>query len=116
MPSQAYLDLLTFLADLHVRKSAGYSGADNPDAWANFRRCAEFGIRVEDGILTRMSDKWSRLQSLRRNPDNDQVGEGVEDTLIDLASYALTLVCILREQKPPDPDIEKFRAFLRVPR
>lgn len=97
MVSQKYLDLLDSMKDLHARKSAGYSGQENPDPWANFRKCAEFGIDPIDGILTRMSDKWSRIGSLRRNADNEQCGEAFEDTLIDLASYTLIMVCLLRE-------------------
>ena len=37
MASKRYLALLKDAADLHTRKSAGYSGKDNPDAWANIR-------------------------------------------------------------------------------
>lgn len=40
-----------------------------------------------DAILVRMSDKISRLITLRRQ--NAEVAESVEDTLADLGSYAL---------------------------
>lgn len=106
MPSQAYLDLLAAMADLHVRKSAGYSGADQPDAWHNFRQCEKFGISTADGIITRMSDKWSRIQALWRDPANEQVGEALQDTLKDLASYALILVCLLNEDTPPPAPLD----------
>lgn len=99
MPSKEYLDLLETMADLHRRKSAGYAGADNPDPWANFRRCEQFGIATTDGVITRMSDKWSRLQALWRDANNEQVGESLDDTLMDLASYALILVCLRKENE-----------------
>lgn len=94
--SQEYLQLLDDMKDLHRKKNAGYAG-DSDDPWANFRECALFGIKVENGIITRMSDKWSRIRSLWKNPDNEQVEEAIEDTLMDLAAYALILICIMRE-------------------
>lgn len=96
--SQDYTQLLEEMKDLHIKKNAGYAG-DSPDPWANFRECESFGINIENGIITRMSDKWSRIRSLWKNPDNEKVEETVEDTLKDLAAYALILVCILRETK-----------------
>lgn len=97
MISYAYMELLRDMQTLHERKSAGYSG-DNPDPWYNMRRCEVFGIPATHGAITRMTDKWSRLESLWKSPDNEQVGEPLRDTLIDLASYALILVCLLDEQ------------------
>jgi len=98
-PSARFLDLLDELSDLHIRKNAGYSGADSIDPWRNFRQCESFGISTVDGVITRMSDKWSRLQSLWRDASNEQVGESIEDTLKDLASYALILICLLNENE-----------------
>ncbi|SRR5260221_14608129 len=98
MASKEYLKLLEDMASLHQRKSAGYVGS-NPDVWSNFRECADFGIDPIDGIITRMSDKWSRLKSLFKNPSNDQVNESIEDTLMDLSAYSLILICMLREEK-----------------
>lgn len=98
MPSPEYLLLLEKMKDLHERKNAGYSG-DSIDAWSNFRQCERFGITAAQGVATRMSDKWSRLISLWSKPENDQVGEAIEDTLMDLASYSLILICLLDEQK-----------------
>ena len=33
-----------------------------------------------------------------KDKDNEQVGEKIEDTLIDLASYALIAICLLEEE------------------
>jgi hypothetical protein len=96
--SAVYLQLLTDMADLHARKSAGYSGADNPDPWANFRRSEHVGVKASTGALIRLLDKVSRVETLMRSPDSEQVGESIEDTLIDLAAYALIVVCLRREE------------------
>lgn len=98
MASQRYLQLLTDAADLHVRKSAGYSGKDNPDAWANMREAARFGVTPLQGCMVRLSDKFIRAGNLMRDPANEQVGEALRDTLRDLAAYALIAVCLLDEE------------------
>jgi len=46
-----------------------------------------------------MTDKWSRIQSLRRDASNDRVGESILDTLRDLAAYALIAVCLIEEEQ-----------------
>lgn len=82
---------------LHIRKNAGYAGATNPDPWANFRRCERFGISALDGVFVRLSDKFIRMENLRADPNNDQVGEAITDTLADFAAYCLIGLCISEE-------------------
>jgi len=93
-----FMLLLQEVYDTHVAKAAGYSGSDNPDTWANFREADAWGIAPLDGCLVRMGDKYRRAQNLRRNPDNDRVGESLRDTLMDLANYAMISVCLLEEE------------------
>lgn len=99
MPSTRYLQLLEEAKELHVRKNAGYSGADNPDPWANFRMCETFGVTAFEGCMVRLSDKYIRVTNLMKNPKNDQVGESIKDTLMDLSAYALIAICLLEEQE-----------------
>lgn len=94
-----FIELLDEMRDTHIRKSAGYSGMDNPDTWANFRQSEGFGVSPFLGCLVRMSDKFIRVQNLVKNAKNDKVGESLKDTLIDLASYALIAICLLEEKK-----------------
>jgi hypothetical protein len=96
--SSEYKQLLDDMRDLHIRKNAGYAGAGASDPWSNFRQCEQFGIAAVDGVITRMSDKYARIQSLWKDKSNEQVGESIEDTLLDLASYSLILICLLREK------------------
>jgi hypothetical protein len=97
MISQEFLDLVETMSDLHRRKNAGYSGVDNPDAWANFRESENFGVPAYLGCLVRMSDKWTRIKNLLRSAANDQVSESIEDTMLDLAVYSLIFICLYRE-------------------
>lgn len=99
MASSRFLALTGEQADTHVRKSAGYAGRDNPDTWANFRNSLGWGVRPFIGCMVRMTDKFIRAQNLTRDPANDQVGEDLRDTLMDLGNYALIGVALLDEER-----------------
>lgn len=48
-------------------------------------------------MLTRMHDKMGRLDNLLGKGTENLVGEKVEDTLLDLANYALITILELRK-------------------
>lgn len=50
--------------------------------------------------VTRISDKYNRLCNLATNPDIDNLGESIEDTLKDLASYSIMTLIELDNKKP----------------
>jgi hypothetical protein len=108
MASQRYIKLLEEAKDLHIRKNAGYSGADNPDPWANFRMAEDFGVSAFRGCLVRMSDKYIRIKNLLKDPNNEQVGESIKDTLKDLSAYALIALCLLEEEEAEVEDVIPF--------
>jgi hypothetical protein len=91
------MELLEVMRDIHIKKNAGYSG-DAPDAFSNFRESEDFDVSAFKGCMVRMSDKWSRIKCLSKNPDNDKVGEAITDTLIDLANYSIIAVCLYEEE------------------
>jgi hypothetical protein len=79
--------------DTFKRKNAAY-GNDTLD---NFYRVeADFGINPVAGLLTRMSDKMSRIENLRDNEDLEQVGEALQDTFVDLGAYALITMMVMQ--------------------
>lgn len=102
--SERYLQLLREMETLHRAKAAGYSGQDNPDTWSNFREAERLGISPLLGVLVRMGDKYRRIQNLVRDHTNEQVGESLRDTLMDLASYSLIAVCLLEEEHGKERD------------
>lgn len=71
------------LCDLLHRKNSNYG-----------RNLPRHGLR---GVVIRMSDKLMRLENLVLD-DNaaDEVGETVEDTLMDLAGYAVKALALMR--------------------
>ncbi len=96
--SPRYLQLLDQMRELHIQKSAGYAGKDNPDTFANFRYAKLFGVTPLKGCMIRMSDKYIRVANLMADPDNEQCGEDMRETLKDLAAYALIGICLLEEE------------------
>lgn len=46
--------------------------------------------------VTRISDKYNRLCTLVKNPDVDDLGESIEDTLKDMASYSIMTLMEMR--------------------
>lgn len=49
--------------------------------------------------VTRISDKYNRLCNLATNPDIDNLGESLEDTLRDMASYCIMTVMELENER-----------------
>lgn len=111
--SVKYISLLNKMEELHLAKSAGYSG-DNEDCWANFRMSENFGVSAFLGCLIRITDKFIRIQNLVKNPSNDMVGESVRDTLFDLASYALIAICLWDESVEQNRQLEKLKDWERT--
>lgn len=97
-PSKRFMELTDKMKDIHIRKNAGYAG-DSPDAFKNFRESEDFEVSAFKGCMVRMSDKWSRIKSLSKNPKNDMVGESIKDTLIDLANYCIIAYCLYEEEE-----------------
>lgn len=69
--------------------------------------------------VTRISDKYNRLCTLAKNPDVDNLGESIEDTLKDMAAYSImTLMEMEGEQLSPigyDPvkEVDNLISFIR---
>lgn len=78
--------ILNEIKQLYNRKNADYG--DSFD-----KTLDEFGLIAS---ATRMNDKFNRFKSLIKNPA--QVSdEKIEDTLIDLASYAMMTIKWMRQ-------------------
>jgi hypothetical protein len=81
------------------RKNSDYANANN--AFANFTLIESLTggeVKTEQGILVRMSDKMSRIGNLLHKEGNVK-DEAVEDTLQDLAVYAMILKIYLQWKK-----------------
>lgn len=87
-------------------KNNDYTPSD--DAFGNFRNVEKFGIPTEDGFITRMVDKLSRIATFTQKGELLVKDESVQDTLLDLANYACLMAAYIEYKKEkryvsPDP-------------
>ena len=87
------------MLDIFRAKNADYSGSDQKDPLKNFKSAAELGVDPFVGILIRMSDKWMRIQNLTRTGKQSVKDEALEDTLRDLANYAILAIMAMKDAK-----------------
>ena len=92
MPS-VFQSVLREIAELHDAKQHDY-GRD-ADPFANIRASEEFGIPAWLGAVLRGNDKMSRLKTFTQK--QTLKNESVEDSLKDLAVYALIALILYRE-------------------
>ncbi len=92
--------LLDQMANLHSRKNHDYAGSDDP--LKNFYECVDMDVTPFQGVMVRMSDKWSRIKSFMRQGILEVKDESIEDTLIDMAVYSLLAILIRRAEQPKD--------------
>jgi hypothetical protein len=83
--------------DIFKRKDHDYAGKQEP--LNNFFRCLNFGLSPYLAVLGRMADKWSRIENITLDGGITAVDdEKVEDTLLDLANYAIIAYIIYKER------------------
>jgi len=85
--------LLQELGALHDKKQQDYGTAQDP--LANVRASQDWGIPPWVGSCIRLNDKVKRLQSLAKN--GSLANESAEDSLKDIAVYALIALILLKE-------------------
>lgn len=87
--------ILAELAKLHDRKQEDYGKAGDP--FTNVRVSVAFGVKPWVGCMIRANDKMVRIQ--RRAADGKLSNESVEDSLMDLAVYAIIGLILYREDQ-----------------
>jgi len=78
---------------LHDKKQLDYGSKTDP--FANVRAAEDFGIPGWLGAVLRANDKMSRLKSFAEK--GVLANEPIEDSLIDLANYAVIALVLYRE-------------------
>lgn len=94
-----FLRILDEMRELHQRKAADYGRGQDP--FANVRASAEFGIPAWVGVMVRAGDKLHRVKSFIHN--GSLKNESLEDSLQDLAAYAIIALVLFREQQGAAP-------------
>lgn len=77
------------LSNLYAKKNAAYGNSFGET----------FGKLGIISAITRISDKYNRLVNLTTHPDIDNLGESIDDTLMDTAAYCIMTLVELRKHK-----------------
>ena len=109
------IDILENMQAVYEAKDSDYSATGKP--MGNLRKCEDAGIEAWRGCLVRIGDKMSRLENFLKEKEYLVISEKAEDTVIDLANYAILMSCLIEEIKPPHSDYylnlsEKIQADL----
>lgn len=98
--SQEFHSLLKTIGDLHDSKQDDYGRQEDP--FFNVRASEAFGMPGWVGAMLRASDKVRRIekaaQQAVKGEQIDLRNEGLEDSLLDLAVYALIAIVLKREE------------------
>jgi hypothetical protein len=82
-------ELYKMNVEISRKKNSDYATGDDP--FKNFRLCEFIGVcSVEKGMLVRISDKLSRISNLL-DTQAEVSDETINDTLSDLANYAMIM-------------------------
>lgn len=89
--------------EIAVAKNSDYAGSTvESDPFHNFKTVESLGVcQTEQGFLTRMTDKFCRITNFVRSGELKVKDESVEDTLLDLANYAIIMRLYLKSKKNP---------------
>lgn len=74
-----FLDYLESMKNLYLKKNHDYGDSVS-------KTFDEYGLT---SFLVRMDDKMNRIKTLNKSNDARVIGEKIEDTLLDLANYAV---------------------------
>ena len=95
MSDTRFREILKELQEMHDKKQEDYGKVGDP--FSNVRSSEDFGIPAWVGSLVRGNDKMRRLQKAAAG--ESLVNESVEDSLLDLAVYAIIALILFREEE-----------------
>ena len=92
-----FYELLEKMATIHSAKNHDYAEKENP--LSNLSSSKRIGVEPWIATWIRIQDKISRIEQFIKNQGVLEVkDESVEDTLIDLANYAILCLVLYREK------------------
>ncbi len=87
------------LKQITAVKNADYTGSSSTP-FHNFQLTEYLGnCTTEQGLIVRLSDKLARITSLVVTGKQHVKDESIEDTLLDMANYAIITTCYLKWKK-----------------
>ena len=105
-----FLDYLESMKDLYLKKNHDYGDSVS-------KTFDEYGLT---SFLVRMDDKMNRIKTLNKIQDTAVRGEKIEDTLLDLANYAILALTeiefrknrLLQNEEYPKKDVEMTQKYI----
>lgn len=95
MGDPRFHQILKEMGELHDKKQRDYGSQTDP--FANVRGSQNWGVPPWVGAMIRANDKVKRLQAFADK--GELANESAEDSLIDLANYAVIALVLMREEK-----------------
>lgn len=90
-----FYELLGNMGLLHAVKQQDYGRTQDP--FANVRASEEWGMAPWIGAMVRLNDKVRRLQMFAQR--GDLANESAEDSMLDIAVYALIALLLYRDDQ-----------------
>lgn len=99
-------NILDKMRKIHESKNNDYSPEGE---FGNFSESERVGVEPWRGAFVRLQDKYTRCCNLIRGKEQMVKNEALEDTLLDLANYAVIVLCLRRiaENKLKSKDINE---------
>lgn len=105
-----FLDYLESMKNLYLKKNHDYGDSVS-------KTFDEYGLV---SFLVRMDDKMNRIKTLNKIQDTAVRGEKIEDTLLDLANYAILALTeiefrknrLLQNEEYPKKDVEMTQKYI----
>lgn len=89
-------DILDRMREIHAAKSHDYAGGTE---FGNFNEAERVGVSGSLGAFIRLQDKYTRCCNLLNGTKARVKEETIEDTLIDLANYAIIVLCLRKQER-----------------
>lgn len=96
-------EVLVEMSKLHAAKEADYGKIE--EVGSNLMASEDFGVDAWVGCMIRANDKMARIKKFARSGKLEN--EKVEDSLLDLANYAVLALLLYRELMGDTPTIVK---------
>lgn len=84
------------MIEIHHTKNHDYA---NEDYLSNLTACKRVGLEPWKGAVVRLQDKMSRLENFAKKGKLKVKDESIEDTLKDMANYAILCLILYRNDK-----------------
>lgn len=96
---QYHSEICKCAQELMSLKNRDYAGHEGNEPFANFTRVESMGIcSTEQGFMTRITDKMSRLSSFLNSGKMHVEDESFRDTIVDVINYMVLLSAYIQDK------------------